>query len=141
MSDPIVVDQVFDSSVEKLWNAITDRNQMVQWYFEQISSFEPVVGHKTEFTVTVEDRDFVHQWEVTEVIPQNLISYSWKYKGIAGAGAVTWALSEKVAGSALRFTCTGVETFPQDDPLFTREAGENGWRYFINDRLKSFLDG
>lgn len=140
MAKPIVVEQAFDVPVEKLWGAITDRDQMVRWYFEQIDNFEPVVGHKTEFTVSFEDRDYVHLWEVTEAAPNSRISYSWKHKGIVGDAAVTWELSEQATGSALRLTCKGIETFPQDDPAFTRDNCENGWRYFINERLKSFLD-
>ncbi len=141
MGQPVVVEQEFDSSVEQLWNAITDRNQMVQWYFEQIVDFQPEVGFKTQFAVAFEDHQYLHEWEVTEVVPGSRISYSWKYKGIEGEGAVTWDLSQTGAGSALRLTNTGLETFPQDDPAFTRESCENGWRYFINERLRSFLDG
>jgi len=141
MPEPIVVEQEFDASAEKLWNAITDQDEMVKWYFAEIIDFRPVVGHKIEFVVAVEERKFVHQWEITEVEPGRRISYSWKYDGIPGEGAVTWEVSERGGGSALRLTNTGIETFPQDDPLFQREAGVSGWRYFINDRLRSYLDG
>lgn len=141
MAEPIVFEQEFDVPVDELWRAITDRDQMVQWYFAEISAFVPVVGYQTEFVLQVEDRDIVHRWEVTEVIPGQKITVTWRFKDIPGDGAVTWELAERGAGSSLRLTNTGLETFPQDDPLFTRESCEGGWRYFINERLKPFLDG
>ena len=141
MHEPIVVEQDFEASPERLWRAITDQGEMVQWYFAEITGFEPVPGRKVEFTVPVENRSFVHQWEITAVAPARTISYSWKYRGIDGEGDVTWEVFKRDKGSALRLTYTGIETFPQGDPLFTREAGEQGWRYFVNDRLKAYLDG
>ena len=141
MSAPIVVEQKYDASPARLWQAITDQDEMVQWYFAEIADFRPVVGHQVEFVVPVGDRRFVHQWEITAVEPEERISYSWQYEGIAGIGAVTWEISARAGGSALRLTNEGLETFPQDDPLFTREAAEQGWRYFVNDRLKAYLDG
>ena len=141
MLKPITVEQEFDATREQLWRAVTEKAQMVQWYFDQIENFEPQLGHKTEFTVNVEGRAFVHQWAVTEVRPERRIAYSWEYADIAGEGLVIWDISEQGTRSFLRLTCSGIDTFPQDDPMFSRDSCENGWRYFINDSLKSFLDG
>ena len=33
-----------------------------------------------------------------------------------------------------------LESFPHDDPVFSRENGQAGWEYFIRDSLKSFLE-
>ena len=114
---------------------------MVQWYFPEIGSFEAEIGHKTEFAVMVEGREYVHQWEVTDVDPNRRISYRWRYKDLVGEGAVTWELGQRGAGSILRLTYAGIGTFPQDDPAFTQESCENGWRYFINERLRLFVAG
>ena len=40
---------------------------MKQWYFSILDSFEAEVGFKTQFSVSVEDRLFIHLWEVNEV--------------------------------------------------------------------------
>ena len=141
MPEPIVVEQEFEASADRLWNAITKQDEMVKWYFAEIEDFRAEIGHKVEFVVEVEDRKFVHQWQITEIDPGRRIAYSWEYEGITGKGAVDWEVFERGTGSALRLTNTGLETFPNDDPLFTREAGEQGWAYFINDRLKAYLDG
>jgi len=140
MGEPIVVEQDFDAPIEALWFAITDRDQMVQWYFAEIGAFVPEVGFETEFSVPVEGDDIVHRWAVIDVVPLQRLTHTWRFDGIPGDGAVTWEISERGSGSALRLTNTGLETFPQDNPLFTREACEGGWRYFIGQRLKGFLD-
>ena len=44
MPEPIVVEQEYDASPERLWRAITDQDEMVQWYFSELADFKPVVG-------------------------------------------------------------------------------------------------
>ena len=34
MSDPIIVERTYNAPIEKVWNAITDREEMKKWYFE-----------------------------------------------------------------------------------------------------------
>ena len=61
-TDPIVVEQTYDAPVSVVWKAITDKDEMCQWFFEAISDFEPRVGCETQFNVRCEDRDFVDLW-------------------------------------------------------------------------------
>jgi hypothetical protein len=49
-------------------------------------------------------------------------------------------LSETPQGTNLKLTHVGIETFPQDNPLFSRESGEAGWGYFLHESLKLFLE-
>lgn len=140
MGNPVIVEQDFDAPVDALWDAISRRDQMVQWYFEQIEAFKPEVGFETSFSVPVDGREFAHQWRVTEAVPKRRLAYTWQYEGIDGDGRVLWELESRGSGSFLRLTNEGLETFPRDDPLFTREACEGGWNYFICDSLKSWLD-
>ena len=52
---------------------------MRKWYFENIPSFKPEVGFKTQFNVQSQHRNFLHIWKVTEVVPKKMITYNWKY--------------------------------------------------------------
>ena len=139
-SIPIIVKETYNTTIENLWKTITEADLMRQWFFEQIETFQPEVGFETHFNVQVEDRNFHHLWKITEVVPLKKITYSWKYKGYPGDGFVTFELSEHDNGSALKLTATGMETFPQDIPEFTRESCFGGWNYFIKERLKAFID-
>ena len=138
-SQPIVVEQAFDVSKETLWQAITQREQMIKWFFDNIPEFRPEVGFETQFNVNTGQRDFLHLWSITEAIPVRRIVYDWRYRGVPGAGTVTFEIFEAGHGSLLRVTSEGIESFPQDIPEFTRESGEAGWKYFIQGNLKDYL--
>jgi uncharacterized protein YndB with AHSA1/START domain len=138
--EPIVVEQAFGASIERVWKAITDPEQMRQWYFESIEEFRPEPGFETRFNVRNEGRDYPHLWRVTEVIPNRRIAYEWQYPGFPGDSAVVWELAETGSGTRLRLTHSGVETFPQEDPAFSRESCQAGWQYFLGNRLKAFID-
>ncbi|MFQ5525224.1 MAG: SRPBCC domain-containing protein [Thermoanaerobaculia bacterium] len=98
------------------------------------------VGFETQFHVHIEGRDYLHLWQVIEVVPQTRIVYEWRYGGYPGDSVVSWELSETPSGSKLRLTHEGHETFPRDDPAFSRKAGEAGWKYFLQESLKGFID-
>ena len=140
MSEPIRVEQVLDASVDEVWAAITELEQMRQWFFENIPAFEPVVGFETQFNVVAETRSFMHLWRVTEVVPKKRIVQRWQFQGYPGESLVAFELSPiNAQQTELRVTADGVDTFPQDVPEFRRESGVQGWNYFIKDQLYRYL--
>jgi uncharacterized protein YndB with AHSA1/START domain len=136
---PFVIERTFNAPVEKVWEAITDKDQMKQWYFPMLESFEPVVGFQTEFNVRFEGKDHIHIWKVTEVIPNKKISYEWRYGGFEGNSLVTFELFSEGNATRLRLTHAGLETFP---PLadFARENFAKGWTELIGSLLKAFVE-
>ena len=139
--EPIIeVKQNFNTSIETVWNAITNVNEMRLWFFDNIPEFEPVVGFKTKFTVTNEKRVFPHLWEVTEVISFQKIVYNWKYEGYPGNSYVTFNLSEENNQTVLTLTTKVVEDFPDEIPEFKRESCVSGWNYFIKSNLVNYLN-
>ncbi len=137
--EPIVVAQTYDVPMNVVWEAITDKDQMRQWFFEQIEDFQPQVGFETQFDVEFEDQCFRHLWKVTEVDPGKRIAYRWQYEGYPGDSTVIWELAETPEGANLKITHKGQETFPQDNPIFSRENGQAGWEYFLNESLSDYL--
>jgi uncharacterized protein YndB with AHSA1/START domain len=140
LNSPIIVEEVLNTSITKVWNALTEHNQMIQWYFENIEAFEPEVGFQTEFSVQSTSRSFLHQWKVLDVIPEKRIKYSWQYPDIDGYSTVSFELSEINNQTRLKLTVDGLESFPQDIPEFSRESCTEGWIYFIKQRLKNYLE-
>ena len=65
---PIIVGESFGVSPDDLWDAITQLNQMTQWFFENIPDFKPEVGFKTSFIVESGNRQFNHLWEPSKEI-------------------------------------------------------------------------
>ena len=137
--DPVVVTQKFAESLDRVWQAITQRDQMQEWFFSEIESFEPITGFETRFNVVCENKNYLRVWKLLDVVPGEKIVYDWRYDGLPGAGKVTWELQESDSGTQLTLTNEIVETFPEDDPNFKRESCEAGWGYFINEQLPDFL--
>lgn len=136
---PIIVEEFFPTSIDNVWNAITKVDQMRKWFFENIESFEAEVGFETQFNVKVEDRNFLHLWKLTEVVPGKKIVYNWRYGEYPGNAYVTFELFEEKEKTKLLVTSEGMESFPQDIPEFSRESCNNGWNYFIKNRLLEYL--
>ncbi len=138
--EPIVVEQEFDAPLETVWKAITETSQMQQWFFSEMKEFDPTPGFETRFVVEFGGQDYVHLWRLTEVIPEKRIVYDWQYEDRPGQGLVSWELAKTPNGTHLKLTNCGLESFSQDDPAFTRESCEAGWQFFVNQRLKSWVD-
>lgn len=137
--EPVIVEQTFQVSKKTLWNAITELNQMRQWFFENIEAFEPEIGFKTKFIIENEGRTFPHLWTIKEVELFKKIAYQWKYEGYAGDSEVTFDLIGQKNGIKLKLIHKVLKSFPQNIPEFRRESCLGGWNYFIKDRLKNYL--
>jgi len=136
----IVVEQSFKASVSEVWKAISEIDQMRQWFFENIESFKAEVGFETQFNVKSEERNFLHLWKLTEVIPLKKIVYLWKYEGYDGESYVSFELFEENNQTRLRVSHTGIDSFPKAIPEFSSESCRQGWQYFINNRLRTFIE-
>lgn len=134
----IIVVENFQANVQTLWLAITDLEQMHQWFFKNISDFSPEVGFKTEFTLSSGERDFLHQWEIVEVTPPYKIVCKWQYGGYDGISYVTFLLEDEDDKTKLTVTHEGMENFPDEVPEFRKESCKAGWTYFIKDRLSQY---
>ena len=138
--DPVIVEQTFNKSPEKVWQAITEHDQMIQWYFDNIPSFKAEVGFETQFNIHNDGRDFMHMWNVTEVESLKKITYGWKFDGYVGDSFVTFEIFDEGDSTKLRLTATVTEDFEDGIPEFERESCIGGWQYFIQQRLKEFLE-
>jgi len=136
---PVLIEEVYDAELESVWSALTAHNEMIQWYFRHIPEFEPEVGFMTTFEVPVTNSIFTHQWEVTHVIHNKMISYNWNYAEHPGDGRVTFDLESRGNQTILRFTMEVLEDFSDDILEFRRESCITGWNYFLKERLKDYL--
>lgn len=139
--NPVIIEQDFNRSKIDVWNAITKIEEMRQWYFENIPDFKAEVGFATQFSVESGGRDFIHLWEVTEVVLQQKVVYNWIYKGFTGDSYVSFEVFGDEQSARLRLSCQVVEDFQENIPEFSRESCIGGWTYFIKDRLKFYLGG
>lgn len=137
---PIIVEQTFNTSVETVWNSITEIHQKRKWYFNNIPSFKPEVGFETQFNVQSQNRNFLHTWQITELIPLKKIAYKWKYEGYPGDSLAVFELFKQDKSTKLRLTHQVQEDFPEDIPEFSRESGVKDWKFLVQKSLKEFLE-
>ncbi len=136
---PVQIEKHFRCASADLWQALVDPQQMTQWFFADIPDFKPEPGFYTEFMVDAGERQFLHQWEVTEVDHGKMIAYRWRYAGYPGAALSVFEVSGDEQSSSLRLSFPVEEDFPDDVPEFTREACLGGWVYFTGE-LQRFLE-
>lgn len=136
---PLMLERVFNAPVSKVWAALTDADEMKQWYFD-LPGFKPETGFKFEFTGGHDDGiQYLHLCEVTEVIPERKLSYSWRYDGYAGNSLVTFELFAQGDQTLLRLTHAGLETFPKANPDLAVKNFVEGWNHIINLSLRQYL--
>ena len=135
---PIVKEILLDTSVSKVWKAITNKNDMKQWYFD-LSDFKAQVGFEFKFEGGKDDRRYIHLCRITEVIPEKKLSYTWKYEGYPGSSLVTFELFQEEDKTRLRLTHEKLETLG-DNPDFARENFIGGWTYLIEKSIKEYLE-
>ena len=138
VAEAIVIERTFNAPVAKVWQALTDVDQMRQWYFD-LKEFRPEVGFEFEFVVEHEGNSYHHLCKVTEVIPQKKIAYTWRYKGESGDSLVTFELSPEGEGTRLKLTHTGIDTFPKT-PAYARKNFETGWTQIVDSELRQFVE-
>ena len=137
---PIRMERIYNAKVKKVWQAITDNNQMKQWYFD-IAEFKPEVGFEFQFTGEGKDGEkYIHLCKVVEVIKEKKLTYSWRYDGFEGNSFVTFELSAEGEETKLKLTHTGLETFPANNPDFAKESFIEGWNYITGTSLKQFVE-
>ena len=136
--DAVVLERTLNASVARVWKALTDVDQMCEWYFD-LKEFKPQVGFEFEFVVEHEGNSYHHLCRVTEVAPQKKIAYSWRYKGEPGDSLVTSELSPEGEKTRLKLTHAGIETFPKT-PAYARKNFEAGWTAIIGTELKQFVE-
>ena len=136
---PIVVERTFNAPAAKVWQAITNRDQMKEWYFD-LKKFKAEPGFEFEFEGGPDDRSYLHLCKITDVIPERKLRYSWRYDGYEGVSFVTFELFPEGDNTRVKLTHEGLETFPASNKDFARENFEAGWKDIMGTSLAGFLE-
>ena len=57
--EPVIKEVTIDAPVDRVWKAITDKEDMKQWYFD-LENFEPKPGFKFQFYGGTEEHQYLH---------------------------------------------------------------------------------
>jgi uncharacterized protein YndB with AHSA1/START domain len=138
-NEPIVIERTYNAPADKVWKALTEKDEMKQWYFD-IAEFKPEVGFEFQFIGSKDEKQYVHLCKVTEVIEGKKITYSWRYDGYEGNSFVTFELFAEGNKTKLKLTHKGLETFPAANPDFAKENFAAGWTHIIGTALPAFVE-
>ncbi|WP_028978334.1 SRPBCC family protein [Sporocytophaga myxococcoides] len=140
MAHPFEIEAVFKAPSQKVWKAITDKDEMKNWYFN-LADFKPEPGFEFRFKGGKDpDHQYTHVCKIIEVSAGKKLAYSWTYEGYQGYTIVTLDISEEGVNTRLKLTHEGLETFPDNVPDFARENFAQGWNYIIGTSLKEYLE-
>ncbi len=137
--EPLVLERTFNATVTRVWTALTQLDAIRQWFFH-LPAFESRVGFDFGFTVECEGQKVVNQCRITEVVPESRLAFTWRYEGVEGESTITYELFAEGDKTRLKFTQTGLETFPKE-PQFSRASFLEGWNWLVNESLKNHLEG
>ena len=133
---------VIDASPEVVFKAITDPNELTNWFPDQ-AILEPKVGGKMKFSFykkkSDESRrmDYFPEGTIIEFIPNKKLSYTWEHPNIPNfpRTVVTWEL-EKTENNrtTLKLSHTGFKVDKGADKGFKEH--DEGWTYFLTELAK-----
>jgi uncharacterized protein YndB with AHSA1/START domain len=138
-TDPIVKEVVLDATSDRVWKAITDKDQMKEWYFT-LSDFKPEVGFEFSFASNgSKDKEYVHVCRITKVEPGKLLQYTWTYKDHPGESFVTFELTPMGNKTKLKLTHEGLHTFASNGPDFLPSSFNGGWSHIIEKSIVEYF--
>ncbi|WP_299093885.1 SRPBCC domain-containing protein [uncultured Metabacillus sp.] len=122
------LDFQFTSSINKVWNALTDSDTLAKWVME--NDFKPIVGHKCQFRNP--QWNLIVNSEVLVVDEPYKLSYTWVGGPIDTI--VTWTLKHEDGITYLHLKHTG---FEKEDQAFN--GAKYGWANMVGE-LKKVLE-
>src|ERR1700744_109861 len=138
-AEQFVIERTYNAPADRVWQAITDKDKMKQWYFD-LAEFEATVGFEVRIYGGSKEQTYLHICKITEVIPGKRLTHSWTYDQYPGESYVTWELFEEGDQTRVKLTHTGLETFPQVTKDFARESFSKGWTYILGTSLQEYLN-
>jgi uncharacterized protein YndB with AHSA1/START domain len=137
MARTILIKRSYPQSIERVWRALTDPDELSRWLMPNDLRIE--VGHKFTFRAPKKPGfNGIIECEVLEVEAPYLIAYSWKGGPMKRPTIVTWRLqSRSDGGTDLVLEHSG---FAEDfASRFVRFLLSNGWKSLLGRALPKSL--
>jgi uncharacterized protein YndB with AHSA1/START domain len=136
----LVIERIYEASIEEVWEALTNKDQMKHWYFA-VSDFKAEVGFEFQFSAEGKGKTYLHKCKVVEADPITKVAYTWSYEGYVGQSLVTFELfSEDKDKTRLKLTHSDLDTFSKDNPEFAQECFNEGWESLLGRSLRNFVE-
>jgi uncharacterized protein YndB with AHSA1/START domain len=131
---------IIKEPASRVWQALTDKNQMKEWYFD-IPDFELREGAVFNFYEPGDAKQYHHRCRILEIVPEKKLSHTWTHPSHSkGESILTWMLEEANGITEVTLHHEGTENFADAGPEFAPENYQMGWDGFIS-ILKNFMYG
>lgn len=140
-SDMILREEVYNARAASVWNALTDKEKMKQWYFD-IPDFELKEGAVFNFYEPGGKNQFHHQCKIKEIVPSKKFQHTWTYPDHSkGATVLTWELFEEGENrTRVKLSHSGIDSFADGGEALASGNFQAGWDEIMGSSLKKFLE-
>lgn len=134
MKDVISKEYVFNHTIDQVWNAITNAEEISSWFLK--TNFKAEVGYKYVFNSAEENCSAI-SGEVKEAQPFTLV-YTWIVAETTVETTVKWVLEQVDGGTKLYLEHSGIENYAGDTAVKMFNSFSGGWDNCI-DALTQYL--
>ena len=135
----VVKEIMLQASVDKVWRALTDKEQMSSWYFT-IAEFMALPGFEFKLYGEKKGVIFPISCTVKEVEENRKLSYTWSYDDYPAETLVIFELKAVGDQTELRLTHRGLQNIPQGGSDVSVRNHMDGWDFIIGSSLKQFVE-
>jgi uncharacterized protein YndB with AHSA1/START domain len=130
MENIIRKERLINSSIERVWNALTKSDEIAQWFLP--NEFDAKVGRKFKLTHMNEagTKEKSVSGEIIEIEKPNTLVYSWNTGEGDGLSKVTWTLKEESGKTLVVIEHVGFEVYG-DKMDETKSHHIKGWEMFF----------
>ncbi len=134
--------RTYKAPIQLVWEAITDKERLKEWYFDFGKEWNLAVGYKFEWSAGPPDGEkWLHRGEIFEVVKNKKLSHTWEYPGYSGSSVLTWELV-KLDEYNTEIVLTHFFKIPFDPTVeaLRKENFVEGWNQLLNTGLVEYLE-
>ncbi len=124
MKDALTKQKTFAHSIDKVWKAISEGDEISKWFIQ--ADFKPEVGYEYTFTATEENGGTKIRGKVLSASPY-ILKYSWRVGDTEVDTTVSWMLEEAEGGTKLTLEHSGISQYPEEAATEMLGHFDKGW--------------
>jgi uncharacterized protein YndB with AHSA1/START domain len=135
----VVKESTIQAPIMTVWKAITDADELSQWFFE-IAEFRAEVGYEFKLVGEKDGKSYPTSCKIIEVVEGEKLVFTWRYDDIPGEQLVSFELFDLGEQCKFRVTHSGLERMLADNDEFDIDDTIEGWE-IITKQLKQLIEG
>ncbi len=128
MKDVIRKEQIFNHSIESVWNAITKQEEISSWFIK--ADFRAEKGYQYTFNSDGENCSSI-KGEIKEASPYTLV-YTWIVTENPVETTVKWVLEEVETGTKLSLEHSGISQYKGETAITMFDSFNGGWNNCVS---------